>query len=330
MKQIRKIKEELKKIGLKRNSAAFLYITGGTKFGASIALDSLYLIKNVLEGFARTKDQKITLILRTLGGHTNAPWPIINLIREYCKEFEIIVLDKALSGRDTDMFSADRIIMPPFSYLSPVDPRQIFQEGNSQKFIEVEDIVNYFDFGKERLKLDRKNMVEMVKELNKEILPTRLGSIHRTHTLIKDISEKSLSLHNKEIKNRQKRKIVEKLTSKLYSHDHFINRNEARENIGFGEIIEFADLNLENLIEKISKPIYNLVDFRRKDEESKVYQETLKNTKEEYEAYTGLIVSLEKGFLFKNKIKKLNIQQPNTLNITPTPQFDIFSDWEEI
>ena len=160
------------------------------------------------------KCEKITLLLRTLGGRTNAAWPIINLIREYCNNFEVIVIDKALSAGTQICLGADTIIMPTHSFLSPIDPRQMIVDNSGMKMIEVEDIINYFDFGKRELRISNADMVEMVKEINKEISPTRLGSIYRTHELIEDISKKILINTHKQNVLSQKEKNSQKIDIK--------------------------------------------------------------------------------------------------------------------
>lgn len=296
------LQEKIRQIEKERSSKALLYVTGGQELPTQIALDSLSVIKTLLVGFGNgSKSERITLLLRTLGGQTNAPWPIINLIREYCHYFEVVVVDKAFSAGTQICLGADKIVMTPASFLGPVDPRQVtVDDRGNRRQIEVEDIMSYFDFGTSKLRLPKKDIVELVRELGREIPPTKLGSIHRTCALIADISEKSLSLHAKKISIFRKRKIVKKLTYKLYAHDHYINRGEARDDVGFGDIIEYANPEIERILESLVDSVHTILHFSR-DDKTSFSSDQLKGGNP-VSLDSGILFSSESGFLYRNKI----------------------------
>jgi hypothetical protein len=50
-------------------------------------------------------------------------------------------------------------------------------------------------------------------------------------------------------------KIVLNLTEKSYSHTHFIGRREARDDIGLGNIIEYADEKTFDIIERLFEAV---------------------------------------------------------------------------
>jgi hypothetical protein len=73
-----------------RTSRVITYLTSDrVPFAAKIALDVLPLFYDALQLIGKTK--KVSLFLYSSGGNLDAPWPIVNLIREYCEEFEVLI-----------------------------------------------------------------------------------------------------------------------------------------------------------------------------------------------------------------------------------------------
>jgi hypothetical protein len=220
-------------------------------------LDIVPLFKKILEGHG--KQEKITLLLNTNGGNLDTPWPLVNLIREYSDEFEVVVLDKALSAGTLISMGADRIIMSEYSHLSPIDPATNIPDKDKKtpKKLEIEDIVAYIEFVKNKIGISNQGaLAEVTKELTREIDPTILGSANRAHSLIRILAQKLLALRKVKLEKKNARSIIEQLTEKMFSHNHLINRREARE-IGFGDSIEFADGETKSLsaaiLEEINK-----------------------------------------------------------------------------
>lgn len=65
---------------------------------------------------------KILLYLYTRGGDTAAAWNIINLLRQYCDELQVIILHKAYSAGTLICIGANSIIMTKQATLGPIDP----------------------------------------------------------------------------------------------------------------------------------------------------------------------------------------------------------------
>jgi len=252
-------KDIIEQIEANRGSKAIVYFTGEKnpleQFGTQVAIDILPLFRDVLENIGKNIN-KISLILNTSGGSLEVPWPLVNLIREYCKTFEVIVLEKALSAGTLISLGADKIVMLPYSSLSPVDPAANFIDGEKKqvKRLEIEDIIGYIDFAKQKVGIAEQNaLADIMKELSKEISPTMLGSVNRTHSLIRRLAKNLLFLHKNSISEKQVKEITENLTQNLFSHRHLINRREAKNIIGFGNIIEFAGENTKNIASNIHK-----------------------------------------------------------------------------
>src|SRR3989339_316559 len=252
-------KEIIEQIETDRGSKTIVYFTGEKnpleQFGTQVAIDILPLFRDILENIGKNVN-KISLVLNTSGGSLEVPWPLVNLIREYCKTFEVIVLEKALSAGTLISLGADKIIMLPYSSLSPVDPAANFIDGEKKqvKRLEIEDIIGYIDFAKEKIGIaEQSALAETMKELTKEISPTMLGSVNRTHSLIRRLAKNLLYLHKNSISEKQVKEITENLTQNLFSHRHLINRREAKNIIGFGNIIEFANEKTESIASNLHK-----------------------------------------------------------------------------
>ena len=240
-----------------RSSRVLVYITG-TKppiFGTKVANDVLPFFKKILEGYS-TGTKKISLVLDTTGGNLDTPWPLVNLIREYCEEFEVIVPEKALSAGTLIALGADKVVMLPYSNLSPIDPAAEFidAEKKQAKRIEIEDIIGYINFAKEKVGIkDQAVLGEVMKELGREINPTMLGSANRTHSLIRSLAKKLLNLRGgPSLKRWQVNQIVKHLSEDMFSHRHLINRKEAADTVGFGSMIEFADAKTKSAVENLA------------------------------------------------------------------------------
>ena len=247
----------IEKLEKDRNSRVILYFTGEKEpkqqFATQIASDVLPLFREILENFG-DKQNKITLVLNTSGGHLEIPWPLVNLIREYCITFEVLVLEKALSAGTMIALGADKIIMQPYSSLSPIDPAANIVDGekNQVKKLEIEDIIGYINFAKEKVGIAEQGaLAEIMKELSREIPPTLLGSVNRTHSLIRRLAKSLLYLHKSRLTDKQIKEITQNLTQNLYSHRHLINRKEAKGDVGFGSIIEFAKATTKKIADEL-------------------------------------------------------------------------------
>jgi len=301
-----------------RNSKVLVYITGDRKvangpadaLATGVALDVLPLFKNILTSNKKTK--KITLVLYTNGGHLNTPWPLVNLIREYCDFFEVIVLERALSAGTLISLGADRIVMSPYSFLSPIDPAANIQNENSQKKkFEIEDIIGYIDFVKEKIGItEQQALCEIMKDLTKEITPTMLGSFNRTHSLVRRIAKELLSLHKEPISERQSKEIIENLVQKLFSHDHLISRQEAKR-IGFDALIEYPDENTEKILTNLLKNYTKLLEL---ENDFNPVLEVGKAEKKEINLVRAVVHSYKIKYDFKTKCLAQKIVDPTGNN----------------
>ena len=103
------------------SSKIITYITSDKAgFEAQIAQDVIDYFINQLDTIGIV--EKITLYLYTRGGDTAAAWNIVNLLRQYCDELQVIIPHKAHSAGTLISIGANSIIMTKQATLGPIDP----------------------------------------------------------------------------------------------------------------------------------------------------------------------------------------------------------------
>lgn len=215
-----------------------------------IAQDCIDPFVDLLEKIGPT--ERISLILHTNGGHTLAAWRLVNLIRIFCDDLEVLVPLKALSAGTLISIGADRVIMTKQAALGPIDPSvnnplnpQAIIGGQSKQVpVSVESVRGYLDAAREELKIKgEQNLTSVLMNLTNHIHPLVLGEIFRTQAQIRFLAEKLLP---RQVSDKDKIKsIIDFLCADSGSHDYTINRREA------------ADLGLK--IEKPSDRFYRLL-----------------------------------------------------------------------
>lgn len=235
-----------------RKSRVIAYLTSDRQgpFNARIAMDVIPFVSKQLRAIGKTAD--IDLFLYSTGGDTMVPWRLVSMIREYCDTFSVLVPYKAHSSATMIALGADEIIMSDLSELSPIDPStaNVFNPvdpANPQNKIpiSVEDVMAYFDLAKNKFGI--KNDEELSRvftkfvESNPQIHPLALGNVNRIHNLIRMLAKQLLKSHNIQLKDDEIEKLVDYFTEKLYSHQYFIGRKEAREDLGLKTVVEAND-----------------------------------------------------------------------------------------
>src|SRR3989344_338746 len=242
-------KQLIQKIEEARGSKVITYLTSDRPgpINARVAMDIIPIISNQLRKVG--KIDKIDLFLYSSGGDTMVPWRLVSMIREYCDKFSVLVPYKAHSAATMISLGADEIVMSDLSEPSPIDPStaNVFNppEPNNPQGripISVEDVIAYFDLAKNKFGI--KNDADLTAIFNKfvdadpEIHPLALGNVNRTHNLIRLIAKRLLKSHNKPTKEDEIEKVVEYFTEKLYSHQYFIGRREARDELGVKSVVD--------------------------------------------------------------------------------------------
>ena len=252
--KIMNTQELIKKIEESRNSKVITYLTSDRPgpVNARVAMDIIPIVSKQLRQIGKVEN--IDLFLYSTGGDTMVPWRLVSMIREYCDKFSVLIPYKAHSAASMISLGADEIVMTDLSELSPIDPStaNVFNPVDPQNQqnripISVEDVMAYFDLAKNKFGI--KNDEDLAKIFNKfvesnpQIHPLALGNINRIHNLIRILAKRLLKSHQKPMGDGEIDKIVDYFTEKLYSHQYFIGRKEAKEDLGLKNVV-FADDNL--------------------------------------------------------------------------------------
>lgn len=242
----------IKKIEELRGSKVITYITSDRPgpINARVAMDVVPIISRQLRSIGKV--EKIDLFLYSSGGDTLVPWRLVSMMREYCNKLSVLIPYKAHSAATMIALGADEIVMTDLSELSPIDPStaNVFNPVDPQNSqgripISVEDVMAYFDLVKNKfgIKSDPElaTMFAKFTEANPQIHPLALGNVNRTHNLIRMLARRLLKSHQTPMKEEDITKVVDDLTEKLYSHQYFIGRKEARDDIGIKSVLEAGD-----------------------------------------------------------------------------------------
>ena len=176
---------------------------------------------------------KISLYLYTRGGSTSAAWNIVNLLRMYCDNLQVVIPHKAHSAGTIISLGANEIIMTKQATLSPIDPsintplNPVIPMTNDTFPASVEAVKGYMELAKGELEIDDPNaLANIFLKLADSVHPLVLGEVYRSRAQIKMLANKLLK--NQDIDQNNIDKIVDFLCSDSGSHDYTINRREAK------------------------------------------------------------------------------------------------------
>lgn len=249
---IKKQQDLIKKIQKKRTSKVVLYVVSTRRgTGFQIADDAVRIIYEHLRSLGISSGDKIDFFLHSFGGVGTVPWKLANLIREFSKNFEVLIPYKAYSAATLIALGANRIVMHPMAELGPIDPK-VGNEFNPRTphgqpiGINVEDVVSYINFVKDFVGVRHEDeLVQALNTLTEQVHPLALGNVHRFYSQSRMMAKKLLRLHMKQAEEHIIEEITETLTSKLFFHGHPINREEAK---AIKLKIDYPDEELEKLI----------------------------------------------------------------------------------
>lgn len=227
--------EFYKKIEKEFDSKVLVYVTGDRpNMSSKIAQDAIDLFIRHLEKIGNCK--RLSLYLYTRGGDTAAAWNIVNLLRMYCEELQVIVPHKAHSAGTIICLGANEIIMTKQATLSPIDPSITTPLNPSLTTtgelipVSVEAVKGYLEFAKKELGIeDDEALSKIYIKLSESIHPLVIGEAYRSKDQIKMIAGKLLKpqIKNEEYINQ----IISFLCSESGGHDYTINRREAEKDL---------------------------------------------------------------------------------------------------
>ena len=246
----------------KRNSKLLVYVTG-TRPGleTQIANDILPKISKHLDKIGDA--EKISLYLYTNGGNTLTAWSLVNLIRSFCKNFEVIIPANCFSSGTLICLGANNLVMTKQATLGPIDPSingplnpmiPGISDPNAKVPVSVEYVNAYIEMAKKDFGItDQRSMTEILLHLSEKIHPLTLGQVYKSKSQIQMLARKLMKWQN--LGEEKEDAIIKFLCSESGSHDYSIRRKEANESLGL--TIEKPTTELYSIIKDIYDDISN-------------------------------------------------------------------------
>lgn len=287
------------------DSKLLVYVTSDRRgMETQIAQDVIDLFINHLDTIGAVK--KISLYLYTRGGDTAAAWSIINLIKIYCDELEVIIPHKAHSAGTLISIGANRIVMTKQATLGPIDPsintplNPVINNGPNYP-VSVEAVKGYIALAKEELGVDNdESLANILIKLSEEVHPLVLGQVYRTRAQIQMLARKLLASQVAEPEKTDR--IISFLCSDSGSHDYTINRREAKEELGLNVFKPSEEQY------KVIKEVYD--DISRELEFSNAFDP--RKLSGHYEMRRGILESVAGGSdVFVSEGTMSNVHAPN-------------------
>lgn len=258
--------ELYKRLEEEYHSKVLVYITSDrNNMGAQISSEVIDYFVDHLDKMHVCK--KISLYLYTHGGDTAAAWNIVNLLRMYCDELQIIIPHKAHSAGTIICLGANEIVMTKQATLSPIDPSintplnpPIYSLPGYTYPVSVEAVKGYLEFAKKELGIkDELVLSNIYIKLSEMVHPLVLGQVYRSRAQIQMLANKLLQ---KQITDKEKiEKIIGFLCSESGSHDYTINRREAEKDLGL-KVSKPTDVQY-NIIKAIYDNINDELQFNK-------------------------------------------------------------------
>lgn len=244
-----------KAIEEERGSKVIAFITGD-RLGAEtqIAHDAITMFVDILDEIGPTA--KISLVLHTNGGQTAAAWRLVNLLKSFCDEFEVLIPLKAMSAGTLISLGARQIVMTKQAVLGPIDPSLSHPLGPQAPMgnqlaripVSVEAVRGYMDAAEKMKVTDANALGAILMDLSNKVHPLVLGEIFRSREQIRFLADKLLRQH---VQDSDKVKaIIDFLCADSGSHDYTINRREAE---ALGLSVEKPSPDFYDILKKLHK-----------------------------------------------------------------------------
>ncbi|MHA1450827.1 MAG: SDH family Clp fold serine proteinase [Candidatus Hodarchaeales archaeon] len=308
-----------------RDSRLLTYITGDRRgLATKISTDAFPKFHRLLMKIGHQK--RIDLFLYSTGGLTIAGYALVNLIREFCDEFNVIIPFKALSCATLIALGANEVITSPLGQFSPIDPSiqhplapvvQIQGRPPQPVPVSVEDVAAFINLAKKEIGLKNEESLSYVLEhLSQNIHPLVLGAVERSRQQIEFLATNLMKIHcnDENIINN----VVQTLIRERFSHNYIISRNEAKETLKLNIIDPSPELtaNIDNLFECYNQIM--LLDTRYNLETALGGETSVEKSFDR-----AILESKDITFSFRSirKISKVQTQQPRMPLSVPLPPY---------
>jgi ClpP class serine protease len=329
--------ELYKQLEEQRHSKLLIYITG-TRQGleTQIANDILPKFSEHLDKIGDTT--KISLYLYTNGGNTLTAWSLVNLIRSFCENFEVIIPSNCFSSGTLICLGANNLVMTKQAMLGPIDPSingplnpmiPGIADPNAKVPVSVEHVNAYIEMGKKDFGItNQKNMTEILLHLSEKIHPLTLGQVYKSKSQIQMLARKLMKWQN--LGKEKENAIIKFLCSESGSHDYPIRRKEARESLGL--TIEKPTMELYSTIKAIYDDISKELELETPYHPDIMINSISNTNGQPYSFRRGLVESLWNGtdvFLSEGTLSRQHFSAPGMM----IPQVNIsdnrtFEGWK--
>lgn len=297
-----------KAIEKKRGSILLTYVTGDRQgMETQINVDALDLIAQHLD--ATDKVDKVSLLLYTRGGATLAAYSMVELIGQFCTNFEVLIPSKAQSAGTLIALGANSIVMTKQATLGPIDPSVNGPLNpvppNAPPGLRVPVSVEAINGYIELVKQAGGDVTQALSILSDRVHPLVLGEVYRSRGQIRMLGKRLLSKHIKS--EEQIERIVSFLCSDSGSHDYNIYRNEARESLGLN--IEKPDDELYLLLKQLFDSISSELKLTQPFNSLALLEN---NQSAHYEETRAIIESIKGGshqYISKGTVGKVQVNQ---------------------
>ncbi len=288
------------KIEQSRSSKLIVYVTSDRKgLETQISSDIIPIFTEHLDKIG--SNGKISLLLYTRGGETLAAWSLVNLIRNFCKNFEVIIPFNCHSAGTLICLGANNIIMTKQATLGPIDPSingplnpmiPGVNNPNARVPVSVEFVNAYIELAKKELGIkNQQDLASILINLSSHIHPLTLGQVYKSKSQIQMLAKKLIS--NQSLGDFKENEIIKFLCSESGSHDYTIHRKEAKESLGLQ--IETPTLELYNIIKAIYDNIVEELDLLTPYDPKILTANISNNESSKYSFRRALIESLSRG-----------------------------------
>ena len=177
--------------------------------GSTISDDAMVPMYKQLRAIGKQK--RLNLFIHSRGGATESPWKLIELLRNFCEYFAVLIPYRAHSAATHIALGANEIIMTSFSELGPVDPYQthpLLPVGPDGKpvSISVQDLKQCISFIKRETDVPYtpEALAQLFSAMFDKIHPLAMGAIEQAYALSQIISKKALATHMDAEKDKDK------------------------------------------------------------------------------------------------------------------------------
>jgi len=311
----------IREIETERRSKVLVYVTGDRRgLQTKIGVDTFPFVAKHLAQFGRP--EKIDLFLYSTGGITMAGYSLVNLIREYCNSFGVLIPFKAYSCATLVALGADDIVMSKMGQLSPIDPSighplgpsiPVGPSGARQVLpVSVEDIFNYLDLARKELKINDVDSLERVLEnLSKSVHSLVLGHGYRLREQIEFLARNLLSSHMSD--DQKISGIIENFIRGRFSHNYIFSRREAKEILKL-PIID--DEKVESLIVSLFEEYQQMLELPNPHSP----ELAIGDSEESRSSFDRAIIeSIDLTHVFRSEriFRRVSVPIPNTDIVTP-------------